>query len=87
VSVNETLIEAKMCTFTLEYTHFIFNKCPIYTHDGASAKFNISCDETDYRVGVPRNYSKEKHTAARNTYKYIIYDCNLVQSSLIFKLQ
>ncbi len=26
-----TLAEAKMCTFTLESTHFIFNKCPIYT--------------------------------------------------------
>ncbi len=28
-----------MCTFTIESTHFIFNKCPIYTNDGASAKF------------------------------------------------
>jgi hypothetical protein len=35
VSVKETLVEAKMCTFTLESTHFIFNMCPIYTHDGA----------------------------------------------------
>ncbi len=87
MSVNETLLEAKMCTFTLESTHFIFNKCPIYTHDGASAKVNTSCDETDYSVGVPRNYSIEKHTAPRNTYKYIIYDCNLVRSSSIFKLQ
>jgi hypothetical protein len=34
VSVNETLVEAKMCTFALESTHFICNKCPIYTHDG-----------------------------------------------------
>ncbi len=31
VSVNGTLVEAKMCTFTLESTHFIFNKCPIFT--------------------------------------------------------
>jgi hypothetical protein len=38
VSVNGTLVEAKMCIITLESTHFIFNKCPIYTHDGASAK-------------------------------------------------
>ncbi len=37
VSVNVTLAEAKMCAFTLESTHFIFNQCPIYTHDGASA--------------------------------------------------
>ncbi len=47
VSVNGTLVEAKMCTFTLEYTHFIFNKCPIYTHDGASAKFSTTSQETD----------------------------------------
>jgi hypothetical protein len=26
VSVNGTLVEAKMCTFTLESTHFIFNE-------------------------------------------------------------
>ncbi len=48
VSVNGTPVEAEMCTFTLESTHFIFNKCPIYTHDGASAKFSTSWDETDY---------------------------------------
>ncbi len=28
VGVNWTLDEAKMFTFTLESTHFIFNKCP-----------------------------------------------------------
>jgi hypothetical protein len=48
VSINGTLIEAKMCTFTLESTHFIFNKCPIYTYDGASAKFSTNSQETDY---------------------------------------
>jgi hypothetical protein len=26
VSVNGTLVEAKMCTFTLESSHFIFKK-------------------------------------------------------------
>ncbi len=50
VSVNETRVEAKMCTFTLESTHFIFNKCPIYTHDGASAKLNTNLQETDNSV-------------------------------------
>jgi hypothetical protein len=40
-----------MCTFTLESTHFIFNKCPIYTHDGASSKFSTNSHETDYSVG------------------------------------
>jgi hypothetical protein len=48
VSVNGTLVEAKMWTFTLESTHFIFNKCPIYTHDGASSKFSTNSEETDY---------------------------------------
>ncbi len=51
MSVNGTLVEDKMCTFTLESKHFIFNKCPIYTHDGASAKFSTNLQETDYSVG------------------------------------
>jgi hypothetical protein len=52
VSVNLTLVIPKMFIFTLKSTHFIFNKCLIYTHDGASAKFNINSHETDYSVGV-----------------------------------
>ncbi len=48
VSVNGTPVEAKLCTFTLESTHFIFNLCPIYNHDGASAKFRTNSQETDY---------------------------------------
>ncbi len=28
--------------------NFIFNKCPIYTHDGASAKYSTNSHETDY---------------------------------------
>ncbi len=48
MGVNETLVEAKMCKFTLESTHIIVNKCPIYTHDGASAKFSTNSHETDY---------------------------------------
>ncbi len=40
-----------MCRFTLESTPFIFNKCPIYTHDGASAKFSTYSHETDYSAG------------------------------------
>jgi hypothetical protein len=50
VRVNETLVDAKMCTFTLEFTHFIFSKYIIYTHDGASAKFSNISHETDYSV-------------------------------------
>ncbi len=48
MGLNGTLVEAKMFTFTLEYTHFTFNKCPIVTHDSANAKFTTSWDETDY---------------------------------------
>ncbi len=29
---------------------FYFNKCPIYTLDGANAQFNTDLDETDYSV-------------------------------------
>ncbi len=50
MSVNGALVEAEMCKLSLESTHFIFNKCPIYTHDGARAKFITSLDETDYSV-------------------------------------
>ncbi len=52
MSINGTLVEAKMFTFTPESTHFIFNYCPIYPHDGASAKFSTNSQETDYRVGL-----------------------------------
>jgi hypothetical protein len=47
-SVNGTVVAAKMCTFTLESTHFIFNKCLLYTHDSASAKISINSHETVY---------------------------------------
>ncbi len=50
VSVNGTLVEAKICTFILESTHFIFNKCLIYILDGASAKFSTNSHGTDYSV-------------------------------------
>jgi len=48
VSVNGTLVEAKMWTFTLESMHFLFSKCHIYTHDGASALFSNDSHGTDY---------------------------------------
>jgi hypothetical protein len=52
VSYNGILDEAKLCAFTLECTHFVFDKCPIDTHDGASAKFCINSQETDNSAGV-----------------------------------
>ena len=64
VSVNGTLVEAKMCTFALESTHFIFNQCPIYTHDGVGAKFITKSHKTDY--------SAEGHSG-QLAYNFVIY--------------
>jgi hypothetical protein len=50
VSVNRTLVEDKMRGFKGECAHFSFNKFPIYTHDGASAKFSTNSQETDNSV-------------------------------------
>ncbi len=50
VRVNGTLVEYKMCRFKGECEHFRFNKCPIYTHDGASAKFSTNSQEMDDSV-------------------------------------
>jgi hypothetical protein len=63
VSVNGTPVESKLCTFTLESTHFIFNYCPIYPHDGASAKFSTNSQETDYSVDLVRYRVSTKHTS------------------------
>ncbi len=61
MSVNGTLVEAKMCTWTLKSTHFTFNKCPIYTTEGPSAKFSTNYTKrtakTQYRkfeTNIPR---------------------------------
>ncbi len=48
--VNGILVEDKMRRFKGEYEHFSFNKCPIYTHDGASAKFSTNSQEMDNSV-------------------------------------
>jgi hypothetical protein len=40
-------VEDKMRGFKVECAHFSFNKCPIYTHDGARAKFSTNLQETD----------------------------------------
>ncbi len=47
---NGTLVEDKMRRFKGECEHFSFNKCPIYTHDGASAKFTTNSQEMDNSV-------------------------------------
>ncbi len=50
MGVNGTLVEDTMRRFKGECAHFSFNKCPIYTHDGASAKISTNSHETDYSV-------------------------------------
>jgi hypothetical protein len=47
-----TLVEDKMRRFKGECAHFTFNKCIIYTHDGASAKFSTNSHETDNSVVI-----------------------------------
>ncbi len=51
--VNGTLVDDKMSRFKGECKHFSFNKCPIYTHDGANAKFSTNSQEMD-NSGVRR---------------------------------
>jgi hypothetical protein len=51
VIVNGTLVEDKMRGFKGECAHFSFITYPIYTHDGASAKFSTNSQETDNSVG------------------------------------
>jgi hypothetical protein len=50
VSVNGTPVEDKMRRFKGECAQFRFNKCPIFTHDGASAKFSTNAHLADNSV-------------------------------------
>ncbi len=45
-----------MRRFKGEYAHFRFNKCPVYTHDSASAKFNTISQETDNSAPTWKRY-------------------------------
>ncbi len=47
VSVNGTQVEDKMRRFKGECAQFSFNRCSVYTHDGASAKSSTNSQETD----------------------------------------
>ncbi len=42
-----TFVEDKMRRFKGKCAYFSFNKCPIYAHNGASAKFSTNSHETD----------------------------------------
>ncbi len=52
VSVNGTLVEDKMRWSKGENAHFSCSKCPIYTLDGASAKFSTNSHKTDISEGT-----------------------------------
>jgi hypothetical protein len=45
----------KKKTFQGDYAQFSFNKCPIYTHDGASAKFSTNLHVTDNSLPAVKN--------------------------------
>ncbi len=57
VSVNGTLVEDKKRRFKSECAHFSFNKCLIYTHDGANAKFCTNSNEKDNSASIEREVS------------------------------
>jgi hypothetical protein len=40
----------------------MFNKCPIYIHDGASAKFSTNSHETDYSVSTDQQETYQRAT-------------------------
>jgi hypothetical protein len=44
------LLKTKRVDSGGECAHFIFNKCPFYTHDGASAKCGTNSHEMDNSV-------------------------------------
>ncbi len=46
------------CVDSRVNVHFRFNKCPIYTHDGASAKFSTNSQEIDNSVDVFKNSTR-----------------------------
>ncbi len=50
MSVNGTLVEDKMRRFKGECGQYSFNKCLIYTHDGASATFSTNSHDMDNSV-------------------------------------
>ncbi len=52
VSVNGSQVEDKMHSFKGDCAQFSLNRCPIYTHDGANAKFSTNSKETDNSVGA-----------------------------------
>jgi hypothetical protein len=40
------------CADSIVNVHILFNKCPVYTYDGASDKFSTNSQATDYSVDL-----------------------------------
>ncbi len=58
MSVDGTLVKDKMRRFKGECAHFSFNKCPLYSNDGASAKISTNSHETDNSVNSVHSLTK-----------------------------
>jgi hypothetical protein len=71
--VNETLVEEKMRRFKGECPHFSFNKCPIYTHNSASAKFSTNSHETVTVCRFTRTYCKEDDFFSKNCTRCLLH--------------
>jgi hypothetical protein len=63
-------VEDKMRRFKGECEHFSFNKCPIYTHDGGSAKFTTNSQEMGNSVII--HIFTLNHTMQNNHAKSVI---------------
>jgi hypothetical protein len=77
VRVNGTLIEDKMRRFKGECEHFRFNKCPIYTHDGAGAIFSTNSQEMDNSASSFAQFSI--HFAGFFPHKLVVAPVNIVK--------
>jgi hypothetical protein len=60
-----------MRRFKDESAHFSFNKCPIYTHDGASAKFITNSQETNNCVYPPSTLPEMRTLALVSCCKFL----------------
>ncbi len=82
MSVKGTQVEDKMRRFKGECAQFSFNRCPIYAHDGASAKFSTNLQETDNSVGGPQKREGQKQqlrdVVASGQLIFSVSDCELV---------
>ncbi len=81
IHVNRALVEDKMRGFKGGCAHFSFNKCPIDTHDGASAKFGINSQETGNSVQIDYLYGTGKYEELKTLYsEFRVQGCYGIRS-------